>query len=57
MSDVIIIVVLVVILGVAIAYMNKERPSGVNCIGCPDAPVCAMKKRGQTCKGKDNSSA
>ena len=53
MTDVVIIIVLVIILGTAISIMNKERPNGVNCIGCPDAPVCAMKKRGQTCKGKE----
>ena len=53
MTDVVIIIVLVIILGAAISIMNKERPNGVNCIGCPDAPVCAMKKRGQTCKGKE----
>lgn len=54
MADVVIIIVLVLILGTAITYMNKERPNGSNCIGCPDAPVCAMRKKDQTCKGKES---
>ena len=53
MADITIILILAVILGGAISYMNKERPSGVNCIGCPDAPVCEAKKKGLTCQGKE----
>ena len=42
-SDMIIIVVLALILGGALAYMKKEKKKGVNCIGCPDAGSCQKK--------------
>ena len=48
-SDIIIIVVLICILGGAIGYMKKEKTKGVNCIGCPDAGTCAKKKDGTCC--------
>ncbi|MBQ6845183.1 MAG: hypothetical protein IJO60_11185 [Agathobacter sp.] len=53
MTDIVIIIVLVVILGCAISYMRKERPKGVTCIGCPDAHACEMRKNGQTCQGNN----
>lgn len=51
MTDVIIILVLVVILGGALWYMGKEKKKGkgVTCIGCPDADVCAKRRNGETC--------
>ena len=55
MADMIIIIVLVVILGIALSSMKKERPNGISCIGCPDAHACAMRKNGQTCQGKESS--
>lgn len=50
MSDMIIILVLVIILGVALSYMRKEKSKGVNCIGCPDAAVCEMRRKGYSCQ-------
>ncbi|MBQ3030357.1 MAG: FeoB-associated Cys-rich membrane protein [Agathobacter sp.] len=51
MTDFVIILVLVVILGGALWYMKKEKKKGkgVTCIGCPDADVCAKRKNGETC--------
>lgn len=43
MTDIIIIVVLVLILGAALWYMKKEKHKGVHCIGCPDAGTCSKK--------------
>ena len=54
MTDIIIIIVLIVILGGAISMMNKERVKNVSCIGCPDAPVCEMRRKGLSCPGKES---
>lgn len=50
MTDMIIIIVLVIILGGALAVMRKEKSKGINCIGCPDAAVCEMRKKGFRCQ-------
>lgn len=43
MEDLIIIAVLVIILGAAIAYMIRAKKSGVKCIGCPAGGNCSRK--------------
>ena len=50
MTDMIIIIVLIVILGIALSAMRNSRAKGVNCIGCPDAPVCEARKKGFSCQ-------
>lgn len=50
MTDFIIIIVLILILGTALAYMQKEKKRGVKCIGCPDAETCAKKRSGESCQ-------
>ena len=40
MADFILIVVLVLIIGVAIAYIRKQKKRGVKCIGCPNGGTC-----------------
>ena len=50
-TDIIIILVLVLILGGALYYMKKEKDKGVTCIGCPDAEVCAKRRNGENCSG------
>lgn len=50
MTDFIIIIVLILILGVALTYMQKEKKRGVKCIGCPDAEICAKKRNGESCQ-------
>ena len=54
MTDIIIIVVLAVILGVALLYMKKEKEKGVTCVGCPDADVCAKRRNGEACGSADS---
>ena len=51
MTDFVIILVLVVILGGALWYMKKEKQKGkgVTCIGCPDADTCAKRRNGEAC--------
>lgn len=40
MTDLILVLVLVAIVGGAIAYIRKEKKRGVRCVGCPDAGTC-----------------
>ena len=44
MTNLIVAVVLVVIIGLAVAYIIKEKKKGTVCIGCPNADACAKKK-------------
>lgn len=55
MTDIIIIVILAVILGVALLYMKKEKEKGVACIGCPDAGTCAKRRNGEVCGNADST--
>ena len=45
MTDFIIIVVLALILGGAIAYIVKAKKSGAKCIGCPMSKQCGSKNQ------------
>lgn len=44
MTDLIIALIVVAIIGGAIAYIVKEKKRGVKCVGCPDAGHCAAAK-------------
>ena len=43
MEDIIIIVILAVIVGLAGWYVYKAKKSGKKCIGCPDGCSCSSK--------------
>ena len=43
MTNVIVILIVAAIVGVAIAYIVKEKKKGVKCIGCPAAGQCSGK--------------
>lgn len=45
LADVIIIVLVLVIVGVAAFYIRREKKQG-RCVGCPYAKECAAKKNG-----------
>ena len=49
MADLIILVILVLILGIAIGYIIKEKKKGVKCIGCPFAENCAKRNQSSKC--------
>ena len=49
MDNAIIIVVLLLIIGAAIAYIVKAKKKGVKCIGCPAAGSCAQKNKSSEC--------
>lgn len=50
MENAILIVVLVAILGGAVAYIVKAKQNGVKCIGCSAGGSCGGKK-GASCSG------
>ena len=41
MENIIIIAVLALIVGGAVAYLIKAKKSGQKCIGCPDSKTCS----------------
>ena len=64
MENVILIIVLIAILGGAIAYIVRAKKRGAKCIGCPAAGNCGAKKGGCTgchggegCSSKDGQSS
>lgn len=46
MVNFVLIIVIMAIVGAAIAYIRKEKKRGVRCVGCPDAGTC-----GGNCSG------
>ncbi len=48
MTDVIIVGILVIIVGAAIAYIIKSKKSGAKCIGCPSGCNCSGKCSGHS---------
>ncbi|MBE6963377.1 MAG: FeoB-associated Cys-rich membrane protein [Ruminococcaceae bacterium] len=46
MTDLIVISILAVVLGLAVGYIYKEKKSGAKCIGCPHSKTCASAKGG-----------
>lgn len=47
MTDLIIAVILLVIIGAATAYIMKAKKSGAKCIGCPAGGNCSGRNNGQ----------
>ena len=46
--DMVIILVLLVIIGLACAYIIKAKKNGAKCIGCPMSKQCSSKNQGET---------
>lgn len=49
LTDIIVIAVIVIILGGAIAYIVKAKKSGKKCIGCPYADCPSKNASGCSC--------
>lgn len=49
MTDIIIVAVLLVVLGLAARYVIKAKKSGRKCIGCPEGTCPHAGKPGCTC--------
>lgn len=48
MANIIVIAVVLVMIGAAIAYIVKEKKKGVKCIGCPAAGSCSHNCSGSS---------
>lgn len=46
MIDLIVIGILVILVGIAVFYILKEKKKGQKCIGCPSSGCCTRKKCG-----------
>ena len=60
MENIIIIAVLALIVGGAVAYIIKAKKSGQKCIGCPDSKTCSGSCSGGCsscthCSGADSA--
>lgn len=53
MTDIIIIAVVVVIVGLAGFYVYRAKKSGKKCIGCPDGCSCSSKEGSCSCCHND----
>ncbi len=49
MEDIIIIVIIAAIVGLAGWYVYKAKKSGKKCIGCPEGCSCSAKNTGCAC--------
>lgn len=45
MENLIVIILLIIIIGIAVAYLIKAKKSGVRCIGCPSGGSCPGSKK------------
>ncbi|MBR3873217.1 MAG: FeoB-associated Cys-rich membrane protein [Clostridia bacterium] len=52
MANVIVILVVLLILGLAALYIVRAKKRGETCVGCPYAKECAAKRSGCGCSGK-----
>lgn len=44
MSDIIVLSICALIIGLAVSYIVKSKKQGVQCIGCPHSKTCGSKK-------------
>ena len=49
MKDIIIIVIIAVIVGLAAWYVYKAKKNGKKCIGCPEGCSCSARNTGCAC--------
>ena len=43
MINFVLVLIIIVIVGGALAYIRKEKKRGVRCVGCPDGRTCGGK--------------
>ena len=49
MTDFVVALVVLAIIGVAVVYIVKEKKKGVKCIGCPAAGTCSRNGKNAKC--------
>lgn len=50
MKDLIISIIILLILGLAITYIVRQKKKGVKCIGCPSGKECPNRNKGCNCE-------
>lgn len=56
MTDLILAAILLIIVGVAVAYIVKAKKRGVKCIGCPASQTCKeCSSKCNCCEKSDDS--
>ncbi len=40
MTDILVIAIVVIVIGLAVGYVVKEKKRGAKCIGCPNSKTC-----------------
>lgn len=45
MADVIVIIIVLLLVGLAVGTLIREKKKGIRCIGCPLAGTCAKKNQ------------
>ena len=55
MTDIIIVVIVALIVGLAAGYVYRQKKSGSKCIGCPHSKTCGAAKENHEdcCCGSD----
>ena len=48
-TNIIIIAVILLIVGLAVFYVIKAKKSGKKCIGCPDSGTCGASSKASAC--------
>ena len=48
MTDIIVGLIVLIIVGAALLYIRNEKKKGVVCVGCPHAGTCAKKHCGSS---------
>ena len=48
-TDIIAIAVIAAVVGIAVAYIVRQKKKGAKCIGCPYAESCAKRAKEGTC--------
>ena len=43
MEDLIVVIILVIVIGLSVLYVIKEKKKGTKCIGCPHANTCSSR--------------
>jgi hypothetical protein len=55
-TDIVVIAVILLIVGGALAYIVKAKKNGKKCIGCPYSDTCSAKRNG-ACGGCNHHDA
>ena len=52
MTDIVIIVIVLAIIGAAVGYVIRAKKRGVKCIGCPNGCKCSGRGKCSGCSGE-----